>query len=104
MKAGGFVFVSGQGSVDTDGNIVPDTFEGEMRRTFDNVKEILTAAGLDLSHVVRVNSYVRDERDVAQYNRIYTEYFPKNPPARTPIVKCLGPIKYEVDVIAYAGL
>jgi 2-iminobutanoate/2-iminopropanoate deaminase len=102
-KAGGFVFLSGQGSVGPDGKIVPDTFEGEFHRTFDNCKKVLAAAGLDLSHVVRVNSYVRDEQDLALYNKLYGAYFPSNPPARTTIIKCLGAIKYEVDMIAYAG-
>ena len=52
--AGGFVFVSGQASVDDAGAIVVDTFEGEFRRSVENVKRILAAANLTLADVVQV--------------------------------------------------
>jgi 2-iminobutanoate/2-iminopropanoate deaminase len=101
IRAGDFVFVSGQASVDNDGNIVPDTFENEMRRSFLNLTRILAAAGLTLRHVVQLRSYVNDPDDLPAYNRIYKEYFQPPYPARTTIVRCMGKLKYEVDVIAY---
>ena len=103
-KAGGFVFVSGQASVDETGKIIPGTFEEEFRRSIENVKAILAADGLTLKDVVRVCSYVRRPEDVAEYNELYREYFKAPLPARTTITKCLPEIiLYEVDVIAYAG-
>lgn len=104
VKAGGFVFVSGQASVDSSGKIVTDTFEGEMRRSLENVRTILTAAGLDFSNVVQVRSYVGVPEYLAEYNAIYREYFTEPFPARTTIVNCLGTaLKYEIDVVAFAG-
>jgi len=104
-KAGGFVFVSGQASVDETGKIVSDTFENEFRRSIENVKKVLAGAGLDLSHVVRVCSYLADPADGKEYNELYKEYFKEPLPARTTLTNCLPAdlIKYEVDVIAYAG-
>ena len=75
VQAGGLVFVSGQASVDEAGKIVSDTFEGEMRRSMENVRKVLTAAGLGFEHVVRVCSYLGRQDDLAEYNRIYREYF-----------------------------
>ncbi len=104
VRAGDFVFVSGQASVDDTGKIVVDTFEGEMRRSFDNVRRILAAAGASLADVVQVRSYIGRDTDVAEYNRIYRDFFSEPFPARTTIVNCLGTaLKFEVDVTAYVG-
>lgn len=98
------MFVSGQASVDDTGKIVVDSFEGEMRRSFENVRRILAAAGATLGDVVQVRSYVGREEDVAEYNRIYRDYFAAPYPARTTIVNCLGTaLKFEVDVTAWIG-
>jgi len=101
VQTGGFVFVSGQASVDEDGAIVPDTFAGEMRRSFENVSKILTGAGLDLSDVVQVRGYVRDPNDLPEYNEIYREFFQAPYPARTTLTHCLPEsLAFEVDVVA----
>src|SRR4051812_21840183 len=90
VRAGGFVFVSGQGSTDEQGNLVLDTFENEMRRTMDNLRRILAAAGLSLKNVVQVRAYLIDPSYWDEYNLLYREYFVEPFPARTTIVKCLG--------------
>jgi 2-iminobutanoate/2-iminopropanoate deaminase len=104
-KAGGFVFVSGQASVGPDGKIIKDTFENEFRRTVENVKKILAAAGLGLVDVVRVQAYLADPADLPRYNELYREYFKTPLPARTTLTHCIPSdlIKFEMDVIAYAG-
>ena len=104
VRAGGFVFVSGQASVDDAGKIVSDTFEGEVRRSFENLRRVLRAAGLDLRDVVQVRSYVARQEDLAEYNRIYAEFFKPPYPARTTLIGCLGTLlKFEVDAVAYTG-
>ena len=104
IKAGGFVFGSGQASVDATGKIVNDSFEGEMRRSMENLRTILTAAGLTFANVVQVKSYVAKPSDLPEYNRLYKEYFTEPYPARSTIVECLGiALKFEIDVIAFAG-
>jgi 2-iminobutanoate/2-iminopropanoate deaminase len=103
VRAGGLVFVSGQASVDTTGKIVNDTFEGEMRRSMENVRAVLAGAGLTLADVCQVRSYVARQEDLAEYNRVYREYFTGPYPARTTLIGCLGTLlKFEVDVTAYA--
>jgi 2-iminobutanoate/2-iminopropanoate deaminase len=101
VVVGNLVFVSGQASVDETGAIVTDTFEGEFRRSIENVRRVLAAAGCDLSHVVQTRNYVRDNDDLPLYNRLYAETFAKPYPARTTIVNCLGPqLRYEIEVVA----
>jgi 2-iminobutanoate/2-iminopropanoate deaminase len=104
VRAGGLVFVSGQASVDETGKIVSDTFEGEMRRSMENVRKVLLAAGLGFEHVVRACSYLGRQEDLAEYNRIYREYFSEPFPARSTLMGCLGTLlKFEIDVVAYGG-
>lgn len=101
VAVGDLIFVSGQASVDLDGNIVSDSFEGEFRRSVENVRRVLEAAGSDLAHVVQTRNYVRDPEDLPLYNQLYSEYFPEPRPARTTITHCLPPsLRYEIEVVA----
>jgi 2-iminobutanoate/2-iminopropanoate deaminase len=101
VVVGNVVLISGQASVDETGKIISDSFEGEFRRSIDNVRRVLAAAGCDLSHVVQTRNYVRDNDDLPLYNRLYAETFAQPYPARTTIVNCLGPqLRYEVEVVA----
>jgi 2-iminobutanoate/2-iminopropanoate deaminase len=103
IVAGDLMFVSGQASVDaTTGAIIPDSFEGEMRRSIDNLRAVLEAGGLSLDHVVNIKSYLANEADLALYNRIYPEYFGAPTPSRSTIVGVLGTkLKFELDCVAY---
>ncbi|MBX3427144.1 MAG: RidA family protein [Pirellulales bacterium] len=101
VRCGEFVFVSGQASVDGEGRIVSDTFSGEMRRSFENLRHVLAGAGLTLRNVVKLSAFVAQQEDLPEFNRIYREYFDQPYPARTTIVGCLGDLlKFEVDAIA----
>lgn len=98
---GDLIFISGQASVDAAGAIVSDTFEGEFRRSIDNVKKVLEAAGSDLAHVIQTRNYVRDAADLPLYNQLYREYFATPYPTRTTITNCLPPtLRYEIEVVA----
>jgi len=104
IQSGEYVFVSGQASVDKEGSIVVGTFEEECRRSFDNLKVILEAAGLGFEHVVQVRNYVGKQEYLGEFNSIYKEYFSEPYPARTTLIGCLGTLlKFEVDVIAHCG-
>ena len=101
VVVGDIVYASGQASVDLHGTIVTDTFEGEFRRSLENLARVLEAAGSDLAHVVQTRNYVRDEGDLTLYNQLYKEYFRAPWPARTTIVNCLpATLRYEVEAVA----
>lgn len=98
---GDLLFMSGQASVDATGQIVGDSFEGEFRRTMENVRKVLEAAGSDFAHVIQSRNYVRDAEDLPLYNQLYREYFAEPFPTRTTITNCLpATIRYEIEVVA----
>ena len=98
---GDLIFISGQASVDAEGKTVSDTFEGEFRRSIENVRKVLEAAGSDHAHVIQTRNYVREAGDVPLYNQLYREYFSAPFPARTTITNCLPPtLRYEIEVVA----
>ncbi len=101
VVVGELVFVSGQASVDSQGRIVSDTFEGEFRRSVENVRNVLKAAGCGLEHVVQTRNYVRDPEDLPLFNKLYREYFQAPFPARTTILKCLdASLRFEIEAVA----
>lgn len=103
IRAGDFVFISGQASVDDEGKIINGTFAEECHRSFQNLGKILQASGLGFADVVQVRNYVNKQEDLVEFNQIYREYFSQPFPARTTIMGCLGTVlKFEVDAVAYA--
>ncbi len=101
VQVGELLFVSGQASVDEKGQIVGDSFEGEFRRSVENLRKVLESAGSDLQHVVQTRNYVRDAVDVPLFNQLYREYFSAPFPARTTITNCLPPtLRFEIEAVA----
>ena len=101
VRVGNLIFASGQASVDSTGKLVPDTFEGEFRRSLDNLRKILESAGSDLKHVVQTRNYLRDDANLGRYNELYREYFSEPFPARTTITNCLPvALHYEIECVA----
>jgi len=98
-----FVFVSGQASVDfKTSKFVLGTIEEETRRTLDNIRQILQAAGTDMDHVVKCAVHLSDISEFSRYNAVYAEYFPGIKPARTTVQSVLAEgIKVEIDCIAF---
>jgi 2-iminobutanoate/2-iminopropanoate deaminase len=103
VRVGHLVFVSGQASVDAGGAIVSDTFEGEFRRSVENLRKVLQSAGCTLAQVVQTRNYVRDASDLTEFNRLYREYFQAPYPARATITGCLSAaLRFELECIAVA--
>jgi 2-iminobutanoate/2-iminopropanoate deaminase len=100
---GGFVFVSGQGPVDPKtGHVEKTDVKEATRRTLENVKAILEAAGSSIEKVDKVNVYLINMNDFAAMNEVYKTYFKTNPPVRTTIQAAALPlgIPVEIDCIA----
>jgi 2-iminobutanoate/2-iminopropanoate deaminase len=104
VRAGDFVFVSGQGPVDPSTNQMSyGDIRHETRVTLENIRRILAAAGASLSDVVRCNVYLRDGNDFAAMNEVYREFFGDQRPARTTVAVAFSDplMKVEIDCIAY---
>ena len=101
IVADGFVFVAGQGSVNPKTNELElGDVRSETRRTLENIRLILSAAGSSLRDVVRVGVFLADMNDFAAMNEVYREFFAEAPPARTTVGAQLPKIKVEIDCIA----
>jgi len=103
VRAGDFLFVSGQGPLDpTTGKTVAADIESQTKQTIENVKAILTAADLQLGNVVKVGVFLRDMKDFKRMNQVYSSYFTVNSPARTTVRAQLPMPDWliEIDVVA----
>lgn len=105
VRAGDFLFVSGQTATTDDGGIYLGDFAREVASALDNVEAVLGAGGATLAHVVRVGAYLANATLFAPFNAIYRERFADAPPARTTVVVGFGhpDVRVELDAIAYLG-
>ena len=104
LRAGDFLFVSGQGPLDPlTGQIVGDTVEEQTARVLDNIKAILEAGGASMADVVKVTAHLSDLALFDRYNKVYATYFPDPKPTRTTVGSQLLGIMVEIDAIAYLG-
>lgn len=102
LAAGPFVFVSGQIPLDVQGRLIPGDILDQTVQVIANIKAILSAAECTLRDVVKVTVYLRDMVDFPEFNRVYAEFFPSHPPARTTIQAAALPrgVAIEMDAIA----
>ena len=104
LRAGDFIFVSGQGPLDpATGQIVGDNIEEQTARVLENIKAILAAAGATMADVVKVSAHLSDLALFDRYNKVYSTYFPDPKPTRTTVGSQLLGILVEIDAIAYVG-
>jgi reactive intermediate/imine deaminase len=102
VRAGPFIFVSGQVPMGENGEIVSGGIEAQARQVLSNVQRALSLADCTLDDVVKATVWLDDARDFWTFNRVYAEFFPGNKPARsTTQAKLMVDAKVEIEVIAY---
>jgi len=105
VKAGGLVFVAGQGPFDpVTGEVHGETIQEQTRQSLRNVDAILAAAGSSLAKVVSATFILAEESDFAGMNEEWVKWFPIDPPARQGAKLPIRPkgMKVSVAVIAEA--
>ena len=105
IRAGDYVFFSGQIPLTPDGKIVTGTIEEQTRQVMSNMAALLEAAGLCHDNVVKTTIFLKDLGDFAAVNEIYAEYFTGIPPARACVEVAGLPkgVAIEIEWTAYAG-
>ena len=104
IKAGGFLFVSGQIAIDPSTNqLFSGDLENETHLVFKNLQAVLNEAGLNFGHVVKASVFLSDMSLFTEVNKIYAQYFTENEPARECVaVKTLPKnVNVEISVIAF---
>jgi 2-iminobutanoate/2-iminopropanoate deaminase len=95
------VYVSGQGPVDPEtGELRLGSFREQAELTFRNIGVLLEAAGTSWENVVKVNAYLFDLGDFAEFNEVYKQFLVEPYPARTTVQSTLSRIAIEIDCVA----
>ncbi|MBE7367028.1 RidA family protein [Ramlibacter pallidus] len=102
VRAGDFVYVSGQVPADEKGEIVVGGIEAQTHQVMKNLKAVLALAGCTLDDVCKSTVWLQDARDFGSFNRVYMTYFGDRKPARsTTEARLMVDARVEVDVVAY---
>ena len=103
IKAGEFLYVSGQIPVDPKTGNVPAEISAQARQSLENLKAIVEAAGYALADVVKTTVFAADIANFSEINAVYAEYFPKDAPARSFVaVKDLPKgVGLEIEAVAW---
>ncbi len=110
VRAGDFVFLTGQLPFFADGTPMgraaesPD-IEAQTHQVIQDIQKTLAQAGCQLTDVVKAMVWLVDKNDFAGFDKVYGEYFPDSPPARSAVVSdLLLDVRLELEVIAYKPL
>lgn len=105
IKAGSLLFLSGQVSLDAKtGDMSGVDITSQTRGAIENLRAVLAAAGVTLADVVKTTVFLKDMEQFAEMNRVYAEYFPSDPPARSTVEVARLPRNAMVEIEAIAAL
>jgi 2-iminobutanoate/2-iminopropanoate deaminase len=105
IRAGGFLFVSGQTAREGGVGRIPEGIREQTRVCLENVKRIVEEGGTSLDKVVKVNVFLTDMDNFAEMNEVYRTYFPQEPPTRTAVeVSALPRPEFLIEIEAIALL
>jgi 2-iminobutanoate/2-iminopropanoate deaminase len=103
IETGDWIFASGQlGMEPRTGRLVEGGIKAETRQVCENLKAVLEAGGSSLAHVVKVTIYLADVDELMAMNEVFSQYFPKDPPARTTFqaARLIAGARVEIEAIA----
>ncbi|WP_340108300.1 RidA family protein [Pikeienuella sp. HZG-20] len=102
VRAGDLIFVSGQMPLDDNNEVVSGNIETQTRATLERLKKTLNLAGAELSDVVKVTVWIADPRDFTGFNKVYSQYFSSDAPARSTVRSDLVyDVRLEIEAVAY---
>ena len=102
IGTGDLIFVSGQIPFTPGGERVKGGIKSETIRVLENLKAVLEEGGVSLDQVIKTTVYLKDMADFAEFNEVYGEYFPENPPARACVEVSALPKGVSVEIEAIA--
>jgi 2-iminobutanoate/2-iminopropanoate deaminase len=103
IQTGNMLFISGQIAIQrSSGNILAASIEEETTQVMVNLSEILKAAGMDFTNIVKSSIFLKDMNDFPKVNTIYGTYFQANPPARETVEVSRLPKDVNVEISCIA--
>jgi 2-iminobutanoate/2-iminopropanoate deaminase len=103
VQAGPFLYSSGQLGIDPQtGSFVEGGIVAETRQALSNLQNVLDAAGLNLTDVIKTTVFLQDMNDFGSMNSVYAEFFTENPPARSAVQVAALPKGGTVEIEAVA--
>ena len=105
LKAGGFIYCSGQIPINPATNAIEaTTIEDQTRQSITNLRNVLEKAGSSLSKVLKTTVFIKDMNDFAALSGVYAEMFGDTKPARSCVEVARLPkdVKVEIECIALA--
>lgn len=103
VKAGNFIYVSGQLPINAETGEMPEDIKGQTHQSIENIKAILAEDGATLDNVLKSTVYLADMSLFAPMNEVYAEHFKAVYPARAAFAVKELPKKalVEIEVVAY---
>ncbi len=100
--AGETIYISGQLGLDPETGVLAEGVEAQAKTGFENLKTILTEAGVSVENVVKTTVFLTDMNDFAAVNDIYAQYFTADYPARSCVQVAALPkgASFEIEAIA----
>lgn len=103
VRVGNLIFLSGAIGTRPGEGLVEGGIEAETRQVLENLRNVLRAAGADMEDVVKCTVFLADIADFQAMNRVYREFFPQDPPARSTVATALvAGARVEIECIAVA--
>ena len=102
IRAGDFIFLTGQIPMINGEPMTTGTIEDQTRVILEDIKATLEEAECKMDDIVKSMIWLRERADFPGFNKIYGDYFPTEPPARSAVVsELLVDVRVEIEVIAY---
>ena len=103
IQAGNLLFVSGQVAIQkSTGNLITNNIQEETHQVMKNLSEILKAAGMDFTQVVKCTIFLKDMNNFPKVNEVYGSYFSSQPPARETVEVSRLPKDVNVEISCIA--
>jgi 2-iminobutanoate/2-iminopropanoate deaminase len=103
VQTGNMLFISGQIAIQkSTGSMITGNIESETEQVMENMKEVLKAAGMDFTHVVKTTIFLKDMNDFPKVNEVYGRQFQQQPPARETVEVSRLPKDVNVEISCIA--
>lgn len=102
MKAGNFIYLSGQIALTPDNKLLKGSITEQAEQVIQNIKTVLTASNSSLERIIKVNIFLADINNFAEFNKVYAKYFNEHKPARSCVAVAALPLgaDLEIEVVA----